>query len=354
MQTFLVTGGAGFIGSNFIRLLLDECDDAFVVNVDLLTYAADPCNLAGVEGDGRYAFVRADARDASAMAGVFSRFAPDVVIHFAAESHVDRSIAHPLLFQETNVGATVALLEAARSHWERGGGFRDGCMFVHVSTDEVYGDLPLEPVRPTASRASTSSACAPCPWDVDAFCEDASLRPRSPYAASKASAEMFVRSYGETYGLPAVVVRCSNNYGPHQHEEKLIPKAIACALSGEPFPLYGSGANVRDWLYVKDCCRGILAAMRYGRAGEAYNLAGGCAMANLQLIDALRAALRDASAGRLALGIEHVADRPGHDRRYAMNGEKAAAELGWRPEMPFADGLRTTVAWYLRRYFGEA
>lgn len=337
MRTFLVTGGAGFIGSHFVRMLLRERSDAFVANVDALTYAAAPCNPTDVEDDGRYAFVRADVRDADAMRAAFARYRPDVVVHFAAESHVDRSIADPMLFQDVNVGGTATLLEAARGAWacDEGG---EGRLFVHVSTDEVYGDLPFEPADATGSS--------------DAFREDAPLRPRSPYAASKAAAEIFVRAYGETYGLPAIIVRCSNNYGPRQHAEKLIPKAISCALAGKPLPLYGSGRNVRDWLYVDDCCRGILAAARKGRPGEAYNLGGACPVSNGSLLLVLQDELRTASAGRLSLGFEHVADRLGHDRRYAMDCKKAAAELGWRPTTAFREGLRSTVAWYLARARG--
>ncbi len=331
-RTVVVTGGAGFIGSNFVRLMLARRPDVRVVNVDALTYAGCADNLADVQDDPRYVFVRADVRDRAAMARVFARYAPDAAVHFAAESHVDRSIENPLLFHDVNAGGTVALLEAARDAWACGDGFREGCLFVHVSTDEVYGDLPLD------SR------------EDDAFREGAPLCPRSPYAASKAAAEMFVRAYGSTYGLPAAVVRCSNNYGPRQHEEKLIPKTIACACAGLPVPLYGSGLNVRDWLYVEDCCGGVLAALEKGRPGQAYNLGGGCALPNVRLIEAVRSALADAGFDRAAaFVVEHVADRKGHDRRYAMNCEKAAAELGWRPTTPFDEGMRATVAWYLDR-----
>lgn len=334
-RTVMVTGGAGFIGSNFIRLVLAERSGARVVNVDALTYAGCVDNLTDVQGDARYTFVRADVRDAPAMAQVFERFAPDAVVHFAAESHVDRSIADPSLFQSVNVGGTAALLEAARAAWACRDGFRAGCRFLHVSTDEVYGDLPLDPC---------------CSDGSDAFREDAPLRPRSPYAASKAAAEMFVGAYGATYGLPIVTVRCSNNYGLRQHAEKLIPKTIERACAGLPVPLYGSGSNVRDWLYVQDCCRGVLAALEKGRAGHVYNLGGGCALPNVRLVEAVRDALHDAGAARAAaFSVEHVADRPGHDRRYAMNCEKAAAELGWRPTTPFEEGMRATVAWYLER-----
>lgn len=340
-QTILVTGGLGFIGSNFIRLMLAERADVRMVNVDALTYAAAPCNLADVQDDARYAFVHADVCDKAAMADVFARFAPDVVVHFAAESHVDRSIAQPGLFQRTNVEGTLALLDAARTAWMREGGFGEGRLFVHVSTDEVYGDLPF--------------AQADGPARSDAFAEDAPLLPRSPYAASKAAAEMFVRSYWQTYGLPAIVVRCSNNYGARQHPEKFIPKAISCALEGRTFPLYGSGCNVRDWLYVEDCCRGIGAAAVKGVAGQVYNLGGGCALSNSSLLDELRAVLRDMGFGdAAAFSVEHVADRLGHDRRYAMNCEKAARELGWRPATPFAEGLRATVAWYAERMGGRS
>lgn len=378
-QTILVTGGSGFIGSNFIRFVLAERADVRVVNMDALTYAADPRNLADVQDDARYVFVRADVRDASAIDGVFARFSPDAVVHFAAESHVDRSIAAPGLFQETNVGGTVAVLEAARRCWSSADGVREGHVFVHVSTDEVYGDLPLEEDvsdaacalgcasgLPSGRGASPRAAALPDEADeafaaaccgtktrtsaADAFVEDSPLLPRSPYAASKAAAEMFVRSYRQTYGLPAVIVRCSNNYGPRQHEEKLIPKTIACACAGVPVPLYGSGLNVRDWLYVKDCCRGVLAALEKGRPGQAYNLGGGCALPNVRLIEAVRSALSEAGFDRAAaFSVERVADRKGHDRRYAMNCEKAAAELGWRPTMSFEEGMRATVAWYLKR-----
>lgn len=338
METLLVTGGSGFIGSNFVRHVLAAHPEARVVNVDALTYAADPGNLADAARNPRYAFVCADVRDAAAMADVFARFSPDTVVHFAAETHVDRSIAAPLLFHDVNAGGTVSLLEAARAAWGVQPVSSHRRLFLHVSTDEVYGHLPL---------ASSGD---------DAFRESAPLRPRSPYAASKAAAEMYVRAFAQTYGLPTAVVRCSNNYGPRQHAEKLIPKAIACAFAGEPFPLYGAGGNVRDWLHVDDCCRGIMAAVRAGRPGEAYNLGGSCPRSNAQVLAALHRELPRRVAG-LTLptpATVRVSDRPGHDLRYAMNCEKAARELGWRPRIGFEEGLRSTILHYASERPGPA
>ncbi|NDY43372.1 dTDP-glucose 4,6-dehydratase [Dissulfurirhabdus thermomarina] len=306
----LVTGGCGFIGTNFVRLVM-EGRDWEVVNLDALTYAGNPANLADLEGDPRYRFVHGRIEDAGLVAELVAGV--DAVVHFAAESHVDRSILDAQPFVVTNVLGTQVLLDAAR----RSPRLR---RFVHVSTDEVYGSLgPEDPP----------------------FTEETPLAPNSPYAASKAASDLLARAAFKTHGLPVVVTRCSNNYGPYQFPEKLIPLMIANAWAGRPLPVYGDGLNVRDWIHVSDHCRGVLAALERGRDGEVYNLGGRCELTNLEVVRRVLAAV-----GRPESLITHVADRPGHDRRYAMATAKAEAELGWRPEIPFDRGLAETVAWY--------
>jgi dTDP-glucose 4,6-dehydratase len=327
MKTLLVTGGCGFIGSNFIRFLLTEAGfDGQVVNVDCLTYAGNPDNLADVAeaaGD-RYVFVRADICDAEAMGAVFERYGIDGVCHFAAESHVDRSILGPADFIRTNILGTFQLLERCRHHADRIE------LFHHVSTDEVYGTL------------SESDA---------AFTEKTPYDPSSPYSASKASSDHLVRAYHRTYGLPVTLSNCSNNYGPYQFPEKLIPLMVLHALEGKPLPVYGDGRNIRDWLYVTDHCRAVWEVMRRGARGRTYNIGGRCEMRNLAVVQAICDAvdrIRPSADGACRRDlITFVTDRPGHDLRYAIDCARIESELGWHPEETFATGIEKTVRWYL-------
>lgn len=315
----LVTGGAGFIGSNLIRLLIANAGVERVVNLDALTYAGNLENIADI-GDPRHVFERVDLRDRQGVLEVFRRHAPSHVMHLAAESHVDRSIAAPADFIHTNVVGSFHLLEAARAAGiER---------LVHVSTDEVYGSLGPD------GRFDEST-----PYD-----------PRSPYSASKAAGDMLTRAYHHTYGLPTVVTNCSNNYGPHQHPEKLIPVVIGAARRGEPIPVYGDGTNVRDWLHVEDHCRALWCVLTRGRVGETYAVGADNEWVNLRLVELVADAV-DAQLGR-PVGqsrelVRLVPDRPGHDRRYAIDATKIRTELGWRPERPFEQGVADTVRWYL-------
>ncbi len=337
MRTLFVTGGAGFIGSNFVRLALAETRDRIVV-FDKLTYAGRPENLAGFAADSRYAFVLGDIADREAVRRAFAEHRPNAVLNFAAESHVDRSIEDPGAFVRTNVTGCFELLDAAR--WflrELETSEREAFRFLHVSTDEVYGSL-----GPTG-----------------AFTEDTAYAPNSPYAASKAGADHLVRAYHETFGLPTLLTNCSNNYGPYQFPEKLIPLMILNALEGKPLPIYGDGSNVRDWLYVEDHCRGLLTVLERGVPGEKYNLGGRSERTNLQIVDALcaaleaerpaaeNAALRERGIGSYLDLKTFVDDRPGHDRRYAIDETKIRTELGWQPQHDFETGLAETVRWYL-------
>lgn len=310
----LLTGGAGFIGSNFVnRTLCGGRTEVEIVNVDLLTYAGNLENLDPVRDDPRHKFIRADIADPVAMAEIFAAEQPEYVINFAAESHVDRSIEDPAVFVRTNVNGTLNLLHLARANGVR--------RFMQVSTDEVYGSLTP---------------------DEAAFSETTPLAPNSPYSASKAGADMLVRSFHHTYGMDCVISRCSNNYGPYQFPEKLIPLMISNALEDLELPVYGDGLNVRDWIHVYDHVDGVMAILERGRAGEVYNLGGEAEMPNIEIVRLLLEIL-----GKPASLIKYVTDRPGHDRRYAMNIAKAASELGWHPAVGFADGLRQTVEWYL-------
>jgi dTDP-glucose 4,6-dehydratase len=334
METLLVTGGAGFIGCNFVRLALAETE-ARVLVLDKLTYAGSLESLADVLDDPRFELVHGDIADRAAVRRLFAEKRPTAVVNFAAESHVDRSIDDASAFIQTNVVGAFELLEAARRHLAGlDGEEQNAFRFLHVSTDEVYGSL-----GPTG-----------------AFSESTPYAPNSPYAASKAGADHLVRAFHETYGLPALLTNCSNNYGPYQFPEKLIPLMILNALEGKPLPIYGDGGNVRDWLYVEDHCRGILTVLRHGRPGEKYNLGGRSERTNLQIVDTLcdvleserPAADNPALAGRSYRDLKtFVADRPGHDRRYAIDDSKIRAELGWEPRHDFASGLRATVRWYL-------
>jgi len=307
----MVTGGAGFIGSAFVRMMLAEGAASELVNLDKLTYAGNMENLAPVADDPRHHFVRGDVCDAELVDHLLASWRPDAIVHFAAESHVDRSIFSPSPVFETNLRGTFVLLEAARRHPVR--------RFVQVSTDEVYGSLPE-------------------PLEAD---ENFPLRPSSPYSACKAGADLLALSYFTTYGLPVIITRASNNYGPYQFPEKLIPLMIANALEGQPLPVYGDGGNVRDWLYVEDHCRALKAILEKGREGEIYNIGGNCALPNLEVVRRILHITQ-----RPQELIRFVADRPGHDRRYALSSRKIMQETGWRPEMSFEEGLARTVAWY--------
>jgi len=337
MENVIVTGGAGFIGSNFVHHLLPRTE-ARVVVLDKLTYAGHLESLADLVGNPRYALVQADICDRAAVADAFGRFPPTWVVNFAAESHVDRSIDDPGAFVRTNVNGVYELLEAARRYVAGPGtALKDRFRFLQVSTDEVYG------------------SAAP----GTAFEETTPYAPNSPYSASKAAADHLVRAYRETYGLPTLLTNCSNNYGPSQHPEKLVPLMLLNALEGRKLPIYGDGGTVRDWIHVEDHCAGILLALQKGVPGERYHLGGRNERTNLAIVDALCAVLesRRPAAGNPALGRQglkayselktFVKDRPGHDRRYAINAEKARRELGWSPRYDFETGLAQTVAWYL-------
>jgi dTDP-glucose 4,6-dehydratase len=329
----LVTGGAGFIGSNFVASTLELTGEA-VVTLDKLTYAGSLMNLQAVEGDGRHTFVRGDICDRELVRSLLQKHKPRAIVHFAAESHVDRSIEGPAEFVHTNVVGTWSLLEEARAY-AKDPSFR----FLHVSTDEVYGSLgPADP----------------------AFTEETPYAPNSPYAASKAASDHLARAYFHTYGLPVLTTNCSNNYGPHQYPEKLIPLMIRNALAGKPLPVYGDGRNVRDWLYVGDHCHALRLVLERGRAGETYNIGGESERANnevVALICRLLDRARPRKGGPYADLIAYVKDRAGHDRRYAMNITKIQRELGWQPKESFDSGLEKTVHWYLanlERHFAQA
>lgn len=322
----LVTGGAGFIGSAVVRQAMRDGHE--VVNLDALTYAANLENVADVAGMPGYAFEQVDIRDRSALDRVFAQHKPDAVMHLAAESHVDRSIDGPGAFIETNVNGTYNMLEAARAWWTREGK-PEGFRFHHISTDEVFGSLPADPSVK--------------------FTEDTPYDPRSPYSASKAASDHLVRAWHETYGLPVVLTNCSNNYGPYHFPEKLVPVVILRALAGEPIPVYGDGGNVRDWLYVEDHADALLLCLQKGQVGRSYNIGGENEATNIDLVRTICAHLDElrpdgAPHDRL---IQFVTDRPGHDRRYAIDPSRIRAELGWRPSVTVEEGLRKTVEWYL-------
>ena len=327
-MTILVTGGAGFIGSNFVLDWIAAGGER-VVNLDNLTYAGNPANLATLADDPRHHFIRGDILDETLLEGLFAEHRPRAVVHFAAESHVDRSIHGPAPFIDTNVVGTLRLLEAARASWQSmEGEARTAFRFLHVSTDEVYGTLgESDP----------------------AFRETTPYAPNSPYAASKAASDHLVRSYHHTYGLPTLTTNCSNNYGPRQFPEKLIPLMISNALDGKPLPVYGDGRQVRDWLYVGDHCEAIRVVLARGRVGETYNIGGNAERRNLEVVTVICDALqRERPTPQSYKGlIKFVADRPGHDRRYAMDIAKIRGELGWAPRESFETGLAKTVHWYL-------
>ena len=328
MPTWLVTGGAGFIGGNFV--LKAVADGVRVVNLDALTYAGNRDTLAPLQGNPDHVFVHGDIGDQALVARLLAEHRPDAVVNFAAESHVDRSIDGPGAFVQTNVVGTLALLEATRDHWKSlAGAARDAFRFLHVSTDEVYGSL----------------------GDSGKFSETTAYAPNSPYSASKAASDHLVRAFHHTYGLPVVTTNCSNNYGPFQFPEKLIPLVIAKAIAGEPLPIYGDGKNVRDWLYVGDHCSAIRAVLERGRVGETYNVGGDAERQNIEVVNTICALLdqrRPRADGKPRDSqITYVKDRPGHDRRYAIDATKLKSELGWAPAHSFEQGIAETVDWYL-------
>ncbi|MFQ5442383.1 MAG: dTDP-glucose 4,6-dehydratase [Thermodesulfobacteriota bacterium] len=340
MRRVFITGGAGFIGANFVRHMRESYPEDRVVVLDKLTYAGNLENLSGLEKDNNFSFVRGGIEDASLVNGIFEKERIDTVVNFAAESHVDRSISGPKIFLETNILGTFTLLEAARAHWLEEGN-KDclpGKRFLHVSTDEVYGSL----------------------GETGYFTETTAYQPNSPYAASKASSDHLVRAYHHTYGLPVITTNCSNNYGPFQFPEKLIPLMIINALKGEKLPVYGDGLNVRDWLYVKDHCRAIDMVMEKGKVGEVYNIGGRTEKKNIDIVNLVCAAVDELTAGDKELAalypfegtrarlITFVTDRPGHDRRYAIDSTKIETELGWRQETSFEEGIKETIRWYVQ------
>jgi dTDP-glucose 4,6-dehydratase len=327
----LITGGCGFIGSNFVRHTLEHYKEYRLINLDKLTYAGNPGNLTDIENSPRYRFVKGDIGDADLVQKIFAEEKIDTVVHFAAESHVDRSITGPAEFIRTNILGTFTLLEAAREAWlKNGDSAGKEYRFLHVSTDEVYGSL----------------------GETGAFQETTAYDPRSPYSASKASSDHLVSAYFHTYGLPTLITNCSNNYGPYQFPEKLIPLVINNALQGKALPVYGDGKNVRDWLYVIDHCEAILTVLHKGKTGETYNIGGNSEKQNIEIVSTIcdildeKVGLLPGEKARRSRGT-YVKDRAGHDRRYAIDATKIRTELGWTPQVNFADGMRKTVEWYL-------
>lgn len=334
MKTYLVTGGAGFIGSNYIHYMFDKYkDDIRIINVDCLTYAGNTENLASLEENDNYIFIKEDICDKDALHAIFQKYDIDRVVHFAAESHVDRSIRNPQVFVNTNVLGTLNLLDAAKCAWESGEGYKEDKKYLQVSTDEVYGSLD----------------------DTEGyFYETTPIDPHSPYSASKASADMLVKAYMDTFHFPANITRCSNNYGPYQFPEKLIPLMINNALQGKSLPVYGDGRNVRDWLYVEDHAKAIDMVMEEGKLFEVYNVGGHNEKQNIEIVKLVIQTLSellpkdDPRQGHLNEGlITYVEDRKGHDRRYAIAPDKIKQEIDWEPETMFADGIRLTIRWYL-------
>ncbi len=326
MKKILVTGGAGFIGSNFVKEIIQTYPQSEVVNVDLLTYAGNLENLKDIEGHHNYTFIRADIRNKDKIEEIFAQFEIDTVVNFAAESHVDRSIVEPEIFLTTNIIGTQVLLDVAKRHWKINPddkycrNYRDGVKFLQVSTDEVYGAL----------------------GKTGMFVETMPLEPNSPYSASKASADLIVRAYHETFGMPINITRCSNNYGSYQFPEKLIPLIIYNCLNSKHIPVYGDGMQVRDWLHVKDHCSAIETVLRKGRVGEIYNVGGNNERANIEIVKLILDVL-----GKGKDLIRFVKDRPGHDRRYAIDNTKITTQLGWTPKYTFEEGIKETINWYL-------
>lgn len=337
-RTILITGGAGFIGSHVVRLFVNKYPEYRIINVDKLTYAGNLANLKDIECRPNYRFAKLDICDYDAICQLMQEEGVDGIIHLAAESHVDRSIKDPFTFARTNVMGTLSLLQAARKYWESLSEKYDGKLFYHISTDEVYGALSLD--APEGEP----------PYGTDFFREDTRYAPHSPYSASKAASDHFVRAYHDTYGMPSIVTNCSNNYGPYQFPEKLIPLFINNIRKGKPLPVYGKGENVRDWLYVEDHARAIDLIFHQGKAGDTYNIGGFNEWKNIDLIKVMirivDRILGNPEGQSLAL-ITYVTDRAGHDLRYAIDSSKLKNELGWEPSLQFEEGLEKTVRWYL-------
>lgn len=326
MKTYLVTGGAGFIGSNFVHYMLGKYEDAFIINLDKLTYAGNLENLKDIKDNKNYAFVHGDICDKDLVDGIFRKYDVDYVVNFAAESHVDRSIKEPEIFAMTNVLGTVNLLNAAKGAWEIEGGYKAGVKFLHVSTDEVYGSL----------------------GETGYFMETTPLDPHSPYSASKAGSDMMVQAYADTFKLPVNITRCSNNYGPYQFPEKLIPLLINNCLDHKALPVYGDGMNIRDWLFVEDHCKAIDMVINNGRLGEVYNVGGHNERTNITIVKEVIKYLSENVDKEISEAlIKYVEDRKGHDRRYGIDPEKIKQELGWYPETTFEVGIVRTIKWYL-------
>ncbi len=323
MKTYLVTGGCGFIGSNFIHYMFKNHPDIRIINVDNLTYAGNPENLKKFKDEPRYKFVKADICDEKGIAEIFQKYDVDYVVHFAAESHVDRSISGPVIFTRTNVLGTATLLHVAKQAWEG----KEGKKYLQVSTDEVYGALTNDPTT--------------------FFTEKTRLDPHSPYSSSKAGADLLVKAYVDTYNFPANITRCSNNYGPYQYPEKLIPKIFDCCCNLKPIPVYGDGFQVRDWLYVDDHCKAIDMVLHNAKVGEVYNIGGHNEKTNMEIVQAVIKYVHENINPKCSTDlITHVTDRLGHDRRYAIDPTKIRRDLGWRPETKFEDGIVKTLDWY--------
>ena len=344
-RTIIITGGAGFIGSHVVRLMVNKYPDYHIINLDKLTYAGNLANLADVESKPNYTFVRADICDYAAVSRVIRDNAVDGIIHLAAESHVDRSIVDPFTFARTNVMGTLTLLQSAREYWESLPGEYEGKLFYHISTDEVYGALAM-----THPGGVPSPVSAHVAYGDQFFTEESKLDPHSPYSASKASSEHFVRAFHDTYGMPVIVTNCSNNYGPYQFPEKLIPLLINNIRHRRPLPVYGKGENVRDWLYVEDHACAIDTIFHHGRPAETYNIGGFNEWRNIDIVrlvirttDRLLDRREDEDMGL----ITFVTDRKGHDLRYAIDSRKLQRELGWQPSLQFEEGIVRTVRWYL-------
>jgi len=331
-KTILITGGAGFIGSNFIHYFLKEHSDAKIVNFDKLTYAGNLGNLKEIDNNPNYHFIKGDIANRELVECVFETFNPSYIINFAAETHVDRSIVDPEAFIRTNVFGTYTLLDVAKNFWQKENTF-DKARFLQISTDEVYGSLPLESHKK--------------------FTEESPLEPNSPYSASKASADLLARSYYVTYGFPVLITRSSNNFGPRQYPEKLIPLMITNALQGKPLPVYGDGQNIRDWLYVEDNCHGIELVLLKGKLGEVYNIGGENEWKNIDLVNLICEILSEKTGkdgGYFKGLIKFVKDRPGHDRRYALSIDKIKSKLNYKPKFEFKEAVVRTVKWYIDRY----